>query len=148
MLLCVDKVFGKRSIAITDPTRHDLERRRPVRNLKFEMIEYIKKIIWHSNPYLRPLRSLHNRRSTQAETFQVFYLSVLAVAAVLLALTATPVAFAKEKHHARKALQSVSEQIRYTGAAVIDLPARPSNYLGRSLMLRAAASRSRRALPA
>ncbi|QQN62271.1 hypothetical protein JIR23_22080 [Bradyrhizobium diazoefficiens] len=57
------------------------------------------------------------------------YLSVLAIAAVLSALTATPAAFATEKHHARKAPQSVSEQIRYTGTAVIALPERPSNYL-------------------
>lgn len=57
------------------------------------------------------------------------YLSVFSRRSRSVGSPATPVAFAKEKHHARKALQPGSEQIRYSGAAVIALPERPSNYL-------------------
>ena len=38
----------------------------------------------------------------------MYRLSIVAVAAVLSALTATPVAFAKEHHHVRKAPQYIS----------------------------------------
>jgi hypothetical protein len=56
-------------------------------------------------------------------------LSVFAAAAVLSALTATPVAFAKERHHVRNAPEFAGEQVRNAHAAITALPGRPSGYL-------------------
>jgi hypothetical protein len=56
-------------------------------------------------------------------------LTFFATAAVLLALTAAPAAFAKQHHRLPKAQQFASEQFRNTSAAAITVPARSSGYL-------------------
>jgi hypothetical protein len=60
----------------------------------------------------------------------MFRLDVFTAAAVLLALTATPAAFAKEHHRVHKAHQFTSEQFRHANAADVNVSVPPSMYTG------------------
>jgi len=56
-------------------------------------------------------------------------LTVFTSAAVLLMLTATPAAFAREHHRVNKAQPFTSEQFRSTNVADVNVSVPPSGYL-------------------